>query len=758
MYKKLIIVESPSKCKKIELFAGPEFKCLSTCGHIYTLSHIKHIDVNDNYKPTYTLIKNKRKRLDEIQKAIHHVGEENVYIATDPDREGEAIGWHLCLYFKLDVEITKRVVFNEITKNAVLSAIERPLIINMLKVKSQQARQVIDLIIGFKTCPILWKYLGIGEKSNPVSSGRCQTPCLRLVYDLKEKMCDKLTSIDYKLGFIIDDPLYVSCNYIPPSSPRETILFDDDIKYVFDFLGNINKYIMTRSPVKQIHLKPPSPLSTALLQQKGHQYLGFSPKLVMSLAQHLYEKGLITYMRTDSNRYSREFINHISSFISSKEEYKPYLLKNPNCLETNLDNKHSQDGHESIRPTDMWLDISKIDKLSSNHKKLYNYIYYHSLQTLMKDAIEDTYTITVSPDTSGLPFNNHNSLIFTSRQVCSSYKGWKCVRLVNSLANNMIDNVIYNKYLNILTHENSTHDFYPDNLIINLTSYLSSNETLYSEATLVNQLVKRDIGRPSTYASLIDKIQQRHYVINTTIEPKYINTMCYNYSSKNKVMTQTPCILGENISGRRLVIQEQGQRVSEFCYDHFEPLFNYKYTSLMEQKLDAIAWGNDTYDNVCNQCDIMVSNCIETIKKKDLHIKETLNSKPRNNETLMGMYKDSPLILKSGLYGYYAEHCSVKYSLKGMNIIDREDFSCSTIISFIEREQITKEQTILREVDSNISIRRGKRGKSDYIMILGKPSNYKRNKPTFISLKKFDGDYKQCSVDLLMAFIESKTT
>jgi DNA topoisomerase-1 len=824
MKTKLIIVESPSKCKKIEKYAGNEYKCLATCGHIYSLSSLKNVDIADDYKPTYTLIKSKMKHINAIKDFIKTIDKQDIYLATDPDREGEAIAWHLCDYFKLNTNTTKRLIFNEITETAIKTSLNTPTTINMKMVESQQARQVIDLIVGFKICPVLWKYLGIGDKRSPLSAGRCQTPCLNLIKELHDKECEKQLKHKYTLTLSFNNKIHrnfptsfnnfhFSCNLpcslngIQQPGVYETLLL---------YLGNNCDYILSRTKPKKSILKAPLPLSTSLLQQKANQYLRMSPITTMKTAQKLYEKGYITYMRTDSHRYSKEFITKVLNVIKNgstntliKSSYKNYLVSNPFYLQTNTSTSSSQDGHESIRPTNIEFNIEDAKGITQQEVKLYNFIFFHTLQTFMKDAVVSYYDLLIIPRES--PNNpSYNTELQTNIERTQinieniklkytlkkdDYKGWKIIdtkykTIVNGdeqqmkneeKSSNNENNDEYETFLNLLNDTNQKIEIENKNVkIIQCIPYISGEPSYYSEANLVRELEKKGIGRPSTFASLVDKIQSRHYVQKMNIDPKQIKGVLYtfnNIGNKNTIETITKT-LETSQQKNRLVIQELGKNVNSFCYSFFEELFNYDFTASLESDLDLIVRGQIRYVDVCKKCDIIVEQCIASIDKHN-HTHTTnpiTNSTPslskENNseeirmnfktkkERVIGTYDNEELIIKSGLYGYYAQYGNNKVSLRNMNMIEIDDFVFEKVVSFIEKQKSTKEVNLLREIDDKISIWKGKKGKSDYIMIKAnhnKKSKYIK-KPTFISLKKFEGDYLVCDVERIKEFISIQSS
>jgi DNA topoisomerase-1 len=293
---KLLIVESPSKCKKIEEYLGPDYKCIATKGHIRTLKNLKSIKTKGNFEPTYEIDKTKMEHIDKIKSIIESYSHGTILLATDDDREGEAIAWHICQVFHLPLT-TPRIIFHEITRPALLQAVSKPIALNMSLVFSQQTRQILDMIIGYKISPFLWKYL-YNDKKKSLSAGRCQTPALRLVYE-HEKSQQQLDT-KYKTTATFFEPLYKF------ELDHDYLLEEDMFRFLQASIGF--EYRLSIKPKKESISKSPRPLNTSSLLQSASSQLHYSPKYTMSLCQTLYQKGHITYMRTENTKYSQEFI------------------------------------------------------------------------------------------------------------------------------------------------------------------------------------------------------------------------------------------------------------------------------------------------------------------------------------------------------------------------------------------------------------------------------------------------------------------
>ena len=330
----LVIVESPAKCQKITEYLGPGYKVMASFGHLQELNGLKSIDLNNNYKPNYSVIPSKQKQISTLKSAINLASD--VILATDDDREGEAIAWHLCQLFNLCVENTKRIIFHEITKSAIQSAIKEPTILNINMIYSQQARQILDLLVGYKISPLLWENI---SRNSGLSAGRCQTPALRLVYENQKDIEENPGKRVYNTtGYFTDKNLPFVLNY---NHEDKDGTYGHDI-CVFLELETEHKHMINVEKEKESIRKAPTPFTTSSLQQTANSELRCSPKETMSICQKLYEGGYITYMRTDAKVYSQEFINKTKSYITSNFG-ENYINPNINQLSLqNIDKKESK--------------------------------------------------------------------------------------------------------------------------------------------------------------------------------------------------------------------------------------------------------------------------------------------------------------------------------------------------------------------------------------------------------------------------------
>ena len=802
----LVIVESPAKCKNLESYLGPGYKVIASFGHLRTISGIECIDINNNFATNYSIIQEelKLKQVEKIRSAIEKADE--VIIATDDDREGEAIGWHICDLFGLDITNTKRIIFHEITETAIKKAILNPKRINMNIVNAQKSRQILDLLVGFTISPILWKCLS-RKHDNSLSAGRCQTPALRIVYenylDIKQSP-GKL--VHNTFGYFTNLNLLFELN----------IQFESEDK-VKDFLEKCKDWefmFSTTSPKKTIK-KAPEPLTTSGLQQLASNELHISPKETMRLSQQLYEAGYITYMRTDSKKYSQDFIESVKQYITLKynEQYisqtidtreindiretnnireinnKTFEIEEINKKRTNKRNKSNkintninvQEAHESIRPVNIIITSDKLDEtVLKNTKaiKLYELIWKRTLESCMPSAQYNSISAKISSP-------NDTEFIYKTEQPI--FLGWQIIEKKEDV------NIKNYQYIQTLKQNVSIKPKKIETKVtmIELTSH-------YTEARLVQLLEEKGIGRPSTFASLVDKIQERKYVEKQNITGKTVECVDFSYIPGSDIVE----LVSSRVFGNeknKLVIQPLGIIVIEFLLEKFDMFFNYEYTKVMEDTLDQIAEGKSVWYDLCNDCysslqkftnnsdnltkfsliiddnysliigkygpvvkyidpkdnknvsfiPVKKNIDLENLKILDKIVLEDVidNNIDLNKETI-GKYKGQDLYIKKGKYGYYAQWGKETKTLKDF---EGDKSNYIDIIRFLDMDNLldpSKPVGLVRELNKNISIRIGKYG--DYIFYK-KP---RAKKAQFFKLNGFNSDYKKCDKELLLNWLK----
>lgn len=533
MLKKLVIVESPHKSKTIEKYLGKDFKVVSSVGHIRDLSTSGKygfgVDIDNNFKPDYKIIKGKAKLVKELKKDIKDA--DFIYLATDPDREGEAISWHLYDTLGLKEENYDRIVFNEITKKAVLDSFNKARKIDDNLVKSQETRRILDRIIGFRLSKLMQ------SKTGGKSAGRVQSVALKLIVDREREI----------EAFIPEEYFEIEAKFNDFDAKLDTynhkkieIKKESEAKEILSKLSNAFK--IESIDKKEKAKKSKFPFTTSTLEQEASTKLGFTSKKTMMIAQKLYEginlkdgaEGLISYMRTDSVRLSDEFIKETYGYIKDNygSEYVGYVKKSNKT-------ENVQDAHEAIRPTNINNNPEKIKEyLTNDEYKLYSLIYYRALASLMKDAKVEATTVIL---------DNNNYQFKVNGQI-----------------------LIFDGYLKVYSkYEDSEDKVLPDfsnyksNVLvantIEYTSHTTKPPARYTESKLIKEMEELGIGRPSTYAKTIDTIEERGYV--KVIDKKFIPT-------------------------------EVGIETTDKLQEFFKDIINVEYTKNMEDDLDKIAEGN----------------------------------------------------------------------------------------------------------------------------------------------------------------------
>jgi DNA topoisomerase-1 len=649
----LIIVESPAKCKKIENYLGAGYKCIASFGHIRELDGLKSINIAANFTPAFIECESKKAQIVKIRQLITTAKE--VLLATDDDREGEAIAWHLCQVFGLDVKITKRILFHEVTESALKRAVANPTRVNMDTVQAQLARQVLDILVGYKLSPLLWKYIATPNNKN-LSAGRCQTPALRLVYENQKE-------IEESPGIKV----YTTTGYFTSKNlPFILTAHYADEKIINTFLeASVNhKHRYTYSALRDIVKAPPVPFTTSTIQQAASNDLQLSPKETMKICQKLYEEGYITYMRTDSTTYAPEFLEKARDYIAKKygSDYTKPLVsvwgENPNQSQSqvvikegkklkkpaNLTKKAAEENnekaaaHEAIRPTDITVEAAQLEDtkdFTSKEIKMYALIRAHTLESCMPAATYKGFTATISAPiilatisapiilaTISAPINPklaEESSTTTPEEYRYSvekvvFLGWKIVRGAAAAAEET-ENANAFTYLQTLKKDS-----------VLPYKKITAKETLkdlkahYSEARIVQLLEEQGIGRPSTFSALIEKIQDREYVKKTDIKGKKIK--CTDFELEDEELSEIEVEREFGNEKNKLVIQPAGRQVIEFLLKHYEPLFQYAYTKQMEDTLDSIARGAKVWHDLCKECLGEIETLTALVKEVAAPIKE----------------------------------------------------------------------------------------------------------------------------------------
>ena len=608
MAKKLVIVESPSKGKTIEKILGKGYEVTASFGHVIDLPKTKiGIDIENNFEPKYQVIKGKSEVLKNLKEKAKKA--DAVFLASDQDREGEAIAWHISNYIKVP-EKTKRIEFNEITKTAVTNAIKNPRQINENLVNAQQARRLLDRIVGYKISPLLWKTI-----SKNASAGRVQSVALKLICDLEDEIKAFVPEKYWEVNANLQNDIKV--NLVEINNEKVDKIFDENVVQKIEKDLENKDLILEKIEIKNKSQRPPLVFKTSTLQQLASSYLGYGATKTMKIAQQLYEgisiageqKGLITYMRTDSTRVSQDAINMAKDYITENygKEYVGYYVQKKAS-------GNVQDAHEGIRPSDINLEPDIIAPyLSNDQYKLYKLIWNRFL------------------------VSQFSAMKYEQMQINFINEQYKFRGTINK--------VIFDGYYKIFKEEDEikTADFptlkQGDTYLIenlNIEEGITKAPTRYSEATLVKKLEAEGIGRPSTYASIVETLKTREYVeiIDKRFNPTYLGYEVKNELEKN-----------------------------------FENIMNVKFTANMEKDLDKIEDGDVEWVELLRQFYNSLENDLNKYEKEIEKIK---------NRRIISDVMDSegnPMILKTGRFGKYLiseTKEDEKITLKGVNINPEE--------------------------------------------------------------------------------------
>lgn len=518
---KLVIVESPTKAKTIKNFLGKDFKVLSSYGHIRDLPKSTFgIDIENDFEPKYVIPTKARKNLNLLKKEAEKANE--IILATDPDREGEAISWHLIEALKL--KDYKRVVFHEITKTAIQNAIKNPLKLNENLSDAQQARRILDRIVGYKLSPFLWK-----KVARRLSAGRVQSVAVRLICEREEEIKNFKPEKYFTISAVFKDFESLLTKINNKKLDKLAIKTNKQAEEIIKNLKNA-EYIVQKIEKKEIKRHPQAPFKTSSLQQEANKKFRFSSKMTMRLAQNLYEKGYITYHRTDSLNVSSEALNKAEKVIKEKfgnSYYTKRIFKTKG---------RAEEAHEAIRPT-----FQTNLKLDAKQKKLYDLIYNRFLASQMSSAIFDSKKVEIKAD----------NYTFEASGSTLKFDGFLKVYKMK-FKENKLPKLQKKQILKLKKLKKEDHSTMP--------------KARYNEASLIKKLEEYEIGRPSTYATIISTIQTRNYV--------------------------------EKNEDRRFVPTEIGQIVNNTLKENFENIVDYKFTAEMEKKLDNIGEGKENWREV----------------------------------------------------------------------------------------------------------------------------------------------------------------
>ena len=707
MEENLVIVESPAKAKTIEKILGKNFLVKSSFGHIRDLDKKDFgVDINNKYQPNYIISEDKKKVVSDLKKCAKSA--KTVWIASDEDREGEAIAWHLMEVLHLDPKKTNRIVFHEITKDAILRAIENPRLLNKDLVDAQQARRVLDRLVGFEISPVLWK------KVKPsLSAGRVQSVAVRLIVD-REREITNFQSVAF---------FRINALFIVPEKNGKISFLKAELNNRFDTADAARAFllkckgsdftiadIVTR-PAKK---SPAAPFTTSTLQQEASRKLGFPVGLTMSIAQRLYESGKITYMRTDSTNLSNEAIN-----AAKKKIIGSYGDKYVKIRQYKTKVKGAQEAHEAIRPT--YLDQEEVDG-TSQEQKLYSLIWKRTLASQMADAEIERTTVNII-------ISKASELFVASGEVLR-FDGFLSVYMEST-----DDEALNEDEKGMLPPLSVDQKLQPDN--IQALERFTQKAARYTEASLVRKLEELGIGRPSTYAPTITTIQQREYVVKEDregVERPFITLILRNGTIQEELKAE---IAGTEKS--KLFPTDIGLVVNDFLVKYFEPIVDFNFTASVEKQFDEIAEGQLVWNQMID----------DFYQPFHLKIEDALtNSERARGERILGEDPGTGKLVsaKIGRFGPFVQLGEV---VEGSD--EKPQFASLQKGQSIETISI-EEAIKLFELPRDL----GEFENKKVIVGIGRFGPYIRHDGNFVSLKKGIDDPLRVTIERAIELIEEK--
>jgi len=777
----LVIVESPSKCSKIEEYLGSAYQCVASRGHFRAIAGLGSIDVKHDYAITFTIDPDKQDVVDTLRSTIKGYSPEHVFLASDDDREGEAIAWHICDTFGLDPLTTRRIAFHEITKPAINAAIQSPRTINMSIVHAQFARQVLDMLVGFRISPVLWRHI-FSNKKNALSAGRCQTPALRLVLDNELKRETEAESgVFYRVkgNFTARNIEFVLDREFDDSTG--TLRFLEESKSF--------RHVLTMGKTSDSTKQPPKPFTTSRLLQTSR----WSPKQTMEMAQQLYQQGLITYMRTDADVYSAVFLQNAKTYILGNWTDPKYL---GDCLNENNSGEKEEGtvatAHEAIRCTN--INMSYITTENASVNALYRMIWQNTVESCMSPAhykITKVYVSAPTPDAK-----------YTASVDVPVHLGWKIVAMKEDSVSELATQAASLQYYLLLLSDNPVEWWE-----IRTSAHVRDRGGHYTESSLIKKLEDLGIGRPSTFASIVETLKDRGYVAKQDVAGKEVKCAEYSIEPDRPLKLLANKRTFGNETGK-LVLQPVGRLAAEFLTEHFsdggDKVFDYAYSSQMEARLDAISSGEITdWSSVCKDCSRDLRQLLkelEGVEKKAFKLADgsdyefvftssgqtmrrkfddgweyvsvrkdimvDLGKLERGEYTftdlveipneVLGEYLGDAVLLKSGKYGLYVEWGDNTVSLKTLDVGAR-DVKLVDVVPLLESKSAyasadhdSTNPNVMREITKDMSVRKGKYGLYVY---------YKTNtmkSPKFFATKGFKQNVMNCELGILEAWVREK--
>lgn len=618
MAKNLLIVESPAKAKTIEKILGEDFEVKSCYGHIRDLEKEEMgIDVNNNYKPRYIVPEDKQKVVKELKSIAKKSGE--VWLATDEDREGEAISWHLCEVLGLDPKTTKRIVFHEITKPAIQKSVQNPRTVNMDLVNAQQARRILDRIVGFELSPVLWRKMSM---KNNLSAGRVQSVAVRIIAEREREINAFTPTSTFKIEGLFTAKDVTGKNVTFSAEGKKQPNAENAEAFLRSCIGA--EYTVTDIQVKPAKKTPPAPFTTSTLQQEASRKLGYSVSRTMVLAQKLYESGKITYMRTDSVSLSDTAMEDITNQVNNQ-----YGGKYMQVRKFKNKNESAQEAHEAIRPT--YMENATVE--DSDCRRLYELIWKRTIASQMADAELEKTTARIKISTNGDELTAQGEVL--------KFDGFLKV------------------YMEDRDEEDMSEDEHQEGMLPPLTvnqrlplkelravERFSRPLPRYTEASLVKKLEELGIGRPSTYAPTISTILKRGYVEKRDKEG--VKRDFRIYSLKDDTISKEVQQENTGAEKSKLFPTDLGLVVTDFLKQNFDDIMDYSFTARIEEEFDEVAEGKMLWSK-------MIDDFYNPFKKD---VQNTIDHAERiSGERELGVDPASgkPVIVRMGRYGPMAQ-------------------------------------------------------------------------------------------------------
>lgn len=710
--KTLVILESASKIKKVQSYLGPNYIVKASFGHIRDLKPSSlSVEIENNYNPIYDINSDKKKIVKELKETYKKCN--NIILASDLDREGEAIAFHLSEILKIKPNNRKRLLFNEITKSSIQKALKELKLLNMDMVNAQQARRIVDRLIGYKISPMLWKHIQNSyEKNISLSAGRVQSVVLKLIIEREEDIKKHKPENYFQITGFFEHNI---------KAKLDSHL--DDIETTKEFLKDCETMTFTiKENIKKPSCSsPPKPFITSSLQQEASNKFHMSPKQTMATAQKLYEKGYITYMRTDSFNLSNEFL----------EKTEKYILENYNkdYLEIKKYKTHSetsQEAHEAIRPCN--IETITIDE-EHYENKLYKLIWQRTIASQMTKSKYDIYTLKISMDLyDELFISKFNKTTFDGyTKIYEVYKDNETEESNDSFPVNIKPNTVI-QYKNIHGEE----------------TFTKSTKSRYTEASLIKQLDKLEIGRPSTYSNMVSVVQDRKYVEKREVQGKNmkLNELSIEKGGSLKQIVKEKIIGAEK---NKLVPNSIGYIVNDFMIKYFSNIVDYTFTKNFEKELDKVSSGQMNWVNLVDNTYNSFNSCLQELQTSQKE--KNMNSIGIHPETQLPIYcyvaKYGPVLkhnniyaplkdikvedmtlekalvllkypmklsdditVKKGKFGLYFTYNSKNYSLGD---IEEDNIDLDTCMSIVKSSSETQ-SNVIKKFSSGITIMNGKYG------------------------------------------------